>query len=209
MARAPVKFQRVSRGFAPQPTVLVICEDSKSGKRYLEDATRHFRVNVTVEVSHCGHTDPLGIVADAVARQRGFDKVFCVIDRDTHPNFDQALALAAMHQKLTIIASYPCFEFWYLLHFRYTSRTYVTAGDRSPGQQVVRALRICPNMEGYDKGGDVNLFEELLPLLADAQRNSERLLAESIQANQPDPSTTVHKLIAEFQILTVPQPIRR
>src|SRR4051812_3924114 len=120
MASTINKFQRISRGFAPQPTVLVICEDSKSGKKYLEDATRHFRVNVSVEVSHCGHTDPLGIVADAVSRQRGFDKVFCVIDRDTHVNFPEAIAMANAHSKVTIIASYPCFEFWYLLHFGYT-----------------------------------------------------------------------------------------
>lgn len=58
MERNAASFNRQKSRYKPQPTVLVICEDSKSGKRYLEDASRHFRVNVVVEITHCGKTDP-------------------------------------------------------------------------------------------------------------------------------------------------------
>ncbi len=43
------RFERSKPKFKQQPTVLVICKDKKSGKRYLEDAKAHFRINVLVE----------------------------------------------------------------------------------------------------------------------------------------------------------------
>ena len=111
MARSANSFKRHASRYKAQPTVLVICEDSKSGKRYLEDATHHFRVHVVVEISHCGKTDPKGIVVEAMQRERNFDRVFCVIDRDTHENFNEALALASTSLKTEIIPSYPCLSF--------------------------------------------------------------------------------------------------
>ena len=119
MARDSNSFKRQKSKFKPQPKVLVICEDSKSGKRYLEDASLHFRVSVVVEITHCGKTDPLNIVKEAISRQGKFDHIFCAIDRDTHETFGEALKLVNTAKKVEIIASYPCFEFWLLLHFGY------------------------------------------------------------------------------------------
>lgn len=108
------RFDRAKPRFKPQPTVLVICEDTKSGKRYLEDASLYFRVRVQVDIIHCGNTDPKGIVKEAISRQGKFDHVFCAIDRDTHKNFDEVLNLANTSKKVEVIVSYPCFEFWLL-----------------------------------------------------------------------------------------------
>lgn len=38
-------FTRIGGKYKPQPTVLVICEDSKSGKAYLEDADQTGELN--------------------------------------------------------------------------------------------------------------------------------------------------------------------
>jgi len=99
MARDSNSLKRQKPKFKPQPTVLVICEDSKSGRRYLEDASLHFRVTVLVEITHCGKTDPLNIVKEAISRQGKFDHVFCAIDRDTHETFDEAVNLAKSSKK--------------------------------------------------------------------------------------------------------------
>jgi hypothetical protein len=117
MARTANSFSRSKSRFKAQPKVLVLCEDSKSGKRYLEDACLHFRVKVLVEITHCGKTDPLNIVKEAISHQGKFDHIFCAIDRDNHQNFDEALNLIGASKKIEIIVSYPCFEFWLLLHF--------------------------------------------------------------------------------------------
>jgi hypothetical protein len=124
--------------FKQFPTVLAICEDSKSGLKYLNDASFHFRASLKIEVSHCGKTDPKGIVKEALKHQKKFDHVYCVIDRDAHPNFHEAIALAKTSNKVSIIASYPCFEFW-LFGYCYTS---VSAGNLTP--RLARTqLRIC------------------------------------------------------------------
>jgi hypothetical protein len=82
--REAESFNRSRPRYKQFPKVLVICEDSKSGLKYLSDASFHFRVTVEIEVSHCGRTDPKGIVEEALRRQKKLDHVYCVIDRDNH-----------------------------------------------------------------------------------------------------------------------------
>ncbi|WWG65215.1 RloB family protein [Pseudomonas poae] len=123
MARTADSFSgEESPGFNSNLLVLIICEDLQSSKVYLEDAAMHFRSHAEIEIMHCGVTHPKGIVEYAIERQRKFDKVFCAIDRDTHESFDEAIRLSKAHDKITVIASYPCFEYWLLLHFGYTRK---------------------------------------------------------------------------------------
>jgi hypothetical protein len=206
MARSANSFGRGAPRYKPQPTVLVICEDSKSGKRYLDDATHYFRVHVTVEITHCGNTDPDGIVREAIRRQKSFDRVFCAIDRDTHENFDEAMALARTSpDKVVVIPSYPCFEFWYLLHFGYNRKPYRAAGNRSAGDRLAADLRACDGMAGYAKGGTESMFDALLPRLPRARQLSTQVLGQAIQDGSLNPSTRIHELIDYFEQLAVPQ----
>jgi len=78
----------VDRVFARNRRRWSFGEDSKSGKNYLDDVKIHLRAQLHVTVTHCGKTDTPGIVTEAIRRSRHFDRVFCVIDRDEHPNFD-------------------------------------------------------------------------------------------------------------------------
>lgn len=206
MGRSTKSFARGAAKFKAQATVLVLCEDAKSGKKYFEDAVRHFRVHVAVEVSHCGKTDPKGIVLEAIARQKDFDCVYCAIDRDTHPNFDAAMRLANDHPKLTVIVSYPCFEFWYLLHFGFNRTPYAAAGNKSAGDCLVSDLRKVKGMDQYAKGGDVNMFDLLLPQLPNARRISPQVLAQAEAEDNMNPSTRTHILIDAFEVLASPQP---
>jgi len=205
MARTAASFNRPKSSFKPQPKVLVICEDSKSGKRYLEDASKHFRVNILVEITHCGNTDPKGIVTEAISRQGKFDHVFCAIDRDTHKNFDEALNLAKNSKKVEVIVSFPCFEFWLLLHFGYNRKPYAAAGKNSAADLLIKALRIYPGLEKYDKGEDMGVFQLLLSRLAETRRIAPKVLAEAIASEQMNPSTRLHKLLDFFEKLSSPQ----
>lgn len=202
MARTASSLNRGKPRFKPQPTILVICEDTKSGKVYLEDASLHFRVNVTVEISHCGKTDPKGIVKEAISRQGKFDRVFCVIDRDTHQNFDEALTLAKPSKKVDVIVSYPCFEFWLLLHFGYHRKPYMTAGKCSPADLVIKELSTHSCLKHYDKGNVQGLFKLMLDNgFAEARRVAPKVLAEAITSGEMNPSTRLHELFDFFEDL--------
>lgn len=208
MERKAASFNRSKSRYKPQPTVLVICEDTKSGKRYLEDASLHFRVTVLVEISHCGKTDPLNIVNEAISRQGKFDHVFCAIDRDTHQNFDKALSLAKTSKKIDVIVSYPCFEFWLLLHFGYTRKPYNAVGNYSAAELVVKDLRTLPGLEKYDKGKDQNIFNLMLTNgFAEARKIAPKVLTEAIDSGEMNPSTRLHELLNFFEGLSEPQKI--
>lgn len=205
MARDAKSFKRKEPRFQPIPTVLILCEDLKSGKRYLEDAALHFRSNAKVEIAHCGVTHPLGIVEKAVERQSKFDKVYCAVDRDTHESFDQALLLATRHEKIQVIASYPCFEVWLLLHFGYTRRPFTRSGNRSAGDCVSAELKKKPGMDAYEKGANVRYFNQLLgEPLTTARAQSPRVLADAIANREPNPSTEIHLLIDVIENLSKP-----
>lgn len=208
MGRSAASFKRPQSRFKPHPTVLIICEDSKSGKRYLEDASRYFRVDVKVEIAHCGHTDPQGIVAEALKRQVKFDKVYCVFDRDKHDKFNEALDLAKTSQNVFVIASYPCYEFWLLLHFKDTSKPYTAVGQNSAADLVIKDLRACPGMETYDKTASTSIFDLLLNdnKFIDARRRAAIILSNARVINEWNPSTRIHELLDFFEKLSVPQP---
>lgn len=207
MARDVKSFARREARFKPLPTVLVLCEDLKSSKNYLEDAAVHFRSNAKVEVAHCGKTDPYGIVEEAVERQRKFDKVYCAIDRDSHESFDEAILLARRHKKIEIIASYPCFEVWFILHFGYTRKPFNRSGKHSAGDRVSMELRKKPGMEDYEKSGKKNHFRNLLGVpFETARTQSPRALEDAIENLERNPSTEIHLLIDVFEELSRPTP---
>ncbi|NMY86094.1 RloB domain-containing protein [Pseudomonas sp. WS 5411] len=205
MARTADSFRRKESRFRQLPTVLVLCEDLKSGKTYLEDAALHFRANAKVEIAHCGVTHPKGIVEHAIGRQSKFDKVFCAFDRDTHESFDEALRLADTHPKITIIASYPCFEFWLLLHFGYSRKPFARSGRHSAGDLVSIDLKEKPGMENYRKSGAAGYFQKLLgEPFNEARRQAPRVIADVARSGDPNPSTQIHLLIDEFEQLAKP-----
>lgn len=199
MARPGNSFARKKPKYEPRPTVLIITEDAVSSREYLQDLARHLRVITSVEVSHCGRTDPLGIVQSAKSRCAKFDRVFCVFDRDSHPTFNQAIQEAALNPKLTVIDSHPCFEYWILLHFRYHRASYVRERERSAGACVIRDLLAIPEMSQYSKGVGADLFRKTYERLATAVTHSEQALRDAHETGEPNPSTKVHKLYQELK----------
>lgn len=208
MARQPSRFDRKKSSLKPQPLVLILCEDTKSSLSYLKDAAHYFRAYAEVDIAHCGKNDPLSIVKDAVIRQPKFDAVYCVIDRDQHETFEEALILAAKNpKKIVVIASYPCYEYWLLLHFRKTRKPYASAGNNSSCDLLVKNLCGEKGMENYAKGTCENLFDDLISRLPYARQRAKEVLAEALDDNTFNPSTQFHELIERLEQLGSPQPV--
>src|SRR5690606_19893118 len=79
--------------------ILIVCEGEKTEPNYFAGARDYYKLN-TANVEVCGEcgSDPVSVVRFAKQRYReerdagdAFNKVFCVFDRDTHPNYAQAL----------------------------------------------------------------------------------------------------------------------
>lgn len=198
MTRDASSFGRNSPYLRQQPLVLVICEDEKSSKDYLTDAKVHYRATAMVDVANVGHSDPRGIVRKAIQKSTKFDQVFCVIDRDTHPTFNEAVALARENPKVVLITSYPCFEYWLYLHFKYTRRTFRRSGVHSPADQMIGHLKKCEGMKNYDKGQVKSLFKTLLPRLPNAFVHAARSVNDAAKDGESDPSTQLHLVLEKF-----------
>ncbi|MGQ3194118.1 MAG: RloB family protein [Hydrogenophaga sp.] len=201
MGRSTSSFARRGPRYKPQPRILVLCEDTKSSKTYFMDASIHFRSHAVVEFAHCGHTDPLGIVRNAIKRSTYFENVYCVIDRDSHANFDEAIDLAEPHEKVVVLPSYPCFEYWLLLHFGYTRAPFMPSGGASAADKVVQQLRTKVGMDGYAKGSVNGLFRKLLENLDPACERGERSSRDAKDDGQVNPSTSLHKLVQKLKDL--------
>ncbi|WP_457392499.1 RloB family protein [Roseateles sp. P5_E1] len=207
MGKSSASFKRGPARFRTQPRVLVLCEDSKSALNYLVDATRHFRSFAEVSVAHCGRTDPIGIVEEAISKKKDFDTVYCVIDRDEHDSFNAALNRAYAQPEIKIICSYPCYEFWLYLHFKYSRAGVRSVGGQSAGARMTTALREQEGFGTYHKGSNASVFYQLLNQLPTARANAARVLAEAIADIEMNPSTRMHLLIDAIEELGKLKPL--
>lgn len=199
MAKKASSLRRGKPSKKVQPKILIVCEDSKSSLNYLTDASNHYRVSDNLHIMHCGNTDPDGIVSHGVSKKSGYDKVYCVIDRDTHHNFAQAVDRANSHN-ISLIVSYPCFEYWLYLHFHYSRKPYEVEGNKSPADVMIRDLKAVDGiMSDYDKGSDKKYFKLLLDRLENAITNGQRSTQDSQTDNEPNPSTRIQDLIMSFK----------
>jgi hypothetical protein len=192
--------------------VLIVCEGSKTEPLYFEELVDHYEIHsANVRVSgDCG-SDPVSVVQHGIklyldekkADSGPFDRVYCVIDKDAHQNYEQALKmLASAKPNDTFFAanSVPCFEYWILLHFTYTTKPYMACGGTSSGAAVLKELKTF--WPEYTKAGR-GAFEATLNLRNDelgyAKANARRAVDEAERNHTDNPITHVHELVHYLQ----------
>ena len=188
----------------PYDRVLIVCEGSKTEPKYFQGLVdRHRLSTANIVVTGIGEA-PTQIVQRAKElRQKEqslgekYDSVYCVFDRDEHSSFDQACAVAN-ESNLKLARSWPCFEFWLLLHFRFTRAPYTRSGRRSPAENCIHDLRI--KLPAYNKAMR-GIFADLECYLEDAKKNARLALADAVTTNECNPSTEIHELVCYLQSL--------
>ena len=195
--------RRPSRRF-PQERVLVVCEGEYTEPRYFAALRDHLRLSTLVVRATSG-VDPrrlVNIARDEVQREKRngekFDLVYCVFDRDSHPQFDEA-SKTALDRGFRLARSWPCFEFWLLLHFEYVRAPYARKGKASPCDACIRDLH--KHLPDYSKG-DESTFDDLWHLLEKAIENGRKAAADAKTTGARDPSTEVHELVERLQALS-------
>lgn len=182
--------------------ILIVCEGEKTEPLYFEEIRREYRIhtaNVRVLPSEAG-TSPMQVVefAKKVFFDEGkkFEKIYAVFDRDDHLRFHEAVDLARSldgklrtdeKERVAFLAlpSIPCFELWFLLHYREVSHD---IHRTSVMQELKRYL------PGYEKGqlGHFAITRDALPT---AYRNAELLAREKERQGRDFPSTDIPVLV--------------
>jgi len=207
-AKLAADLKRRQAKKSPYDTVLIVCEGGKTEPNYFCELRDYYRINTAnVEISgDCG-SSPISVLEKArqlyrESQRKGipFDRVYCVFDKDTHSSYEQTLEMIQSSKPtgtFFAITSVPCFEFWLLLHFTYSTQPfYGTTGAKSAGDEVVAELKRY--ISDYAKGVHGH-FHALVDDLARAIEYSKRVLLEAQKNETDNPSTSVHELVEYLQ----------
>lgn len=205
-AREARDLKRKNPSMDAYKRVLIVCEGDKTEPLYFLGLRSFYKINsAKVKVTgDCG-SSPNSVWEKAQeeyqkSQKSGnpFDKVYCVFDRDKHSTYKQTVqAIRSKTPKDTFFAitSDPCFEYWLLLHFIYTTKSYYSTSSKSSADRVIEDLKMfLPN---YSKGYK-NIFKEL-------NNRLEFAISNAIKANKEahsvadSPSTYVGDLVQDLK----------
>ncbi len=180
--------------------ILVGAEGKNQTERKYFKAFNQVQSEYKIMAGKGNNTDPVGVVEDLLksAKQEELDlkdgdMLACFIDVDFKKGRDQELRAAmklARQNNISVFLSNPCFEIWYLLHFRYSTKLY------GSNEEVIKELGCY--ISDYSKSKDVyNLIENKID---QALLNTKRLESYHLENGTNDrlkklPSTEAYKLI--------------
>ncbi|MFH1137239.1 MAG: RloB family protein [Pseudomonadota bacterium] len=192
--------KRVSLNFTPKPLILITCE-GETEEEYFNEIRRKLRLPKErvriLSKKQCSGNDPLTLVRCAKTlniQQRkdigiGYDHVWCVFDCDEHRTIPAAIDMARRHD-FRIAFSNPCFELWFLIHFR-RQTAFINR------EQLVRTLKNEVGFSNYEKGlsGLFSYLENRLDTAIANARTQRKHHHESNRDITANPSTNVDEII--------------
>lgn len=205
--RKAIKLERSEPNRERYDKVLIVCEGSKTEPNYFQELIDHHEINTAnVRVDGSCGSAPISVVNHALQLYRkekdkgdSYDRVYCVMDRDAHPSFDEALRSLAARKPVDVFyatVSIPCFEYWLLLHFFYTRAAFTSVGSASMGDAALAALKTYWPEYGKGRGGT---FSHLQDQLEFAKANAKRGLEDAQRSASDNPTTNVHELVEYLQ----------
>lgn len=188
--------------------ILVVCEGKKTEVNYLRQLKDYLKLNnVQIDIFPSKNSDPSEVVNFANKKNDlfNYNEVYCVFDKDTHANLTKAQEECEKYKKKCIkedknfkfeaIISNPCFEFWILLHFTYTTKPF---GTNSPcGELINNDLRTY--IKDYSK--NYNFTPIIKDNLDTAIENAQKTNKEAKSNNYTSPYTFMNKLASKFKEL--------
>ena len=153
MSRKPSELRRGGQKRLVSERILIVCEGEKTEPNYLRELIQALGINpqsadcrIIDSSEHGAGSAPITIYRKAVVEfelDKDFDRVYCVFDRDAHSTY-QAACQNIRNKKLIkytdendkefiaqfkAVTSDPRFEYWLLLHFEKTTKSFKKAGD--------------------------------------------------------------------------------
>lgn len=122
------------------------------------------------------------------------DYVFLVFDRDNDPHFNGVLNEVQVANLIEALPSVPCFEFFFLLHFRETRQAMAGPGD------AISALKAYEAFARYDKSRAAVPVAALLERQGEALKRCARIRDACVADGSKGPVTFVDLLFLAEQI---------
>lgn len=198
----------------PGDSFLIVTEGTVSEPVYFELVRQSLQLSmVTVKIIPGWASDPRHVIISAAreveqlakrARKKRvgndevecFDHVWAVIDTDVavRNGYWNDVVQLAQSKKVNLAHSTPCIEFWFLLHFVYTTRA-----DLINGSTAKAAVRDAIGSE-YSTNEAVAraTLPDLIPKWSDAVLHARRVRQHHLEGGTPspgNPSTEVDLLI--------------
>lgn len=100
-------------------SILIICEGTETEPNYFKHWKRFIRNEARIEIESKGPS-PNVIVDYAVNKISTYDynQIWCVFDQNGHEGISNSIR-KARNNNISVAFSNPCFEIWFLLHFKY------------------------------------------------------------------------------------------
>ncbi len=193
-------LQRKSAG-PKKKNALIICE-GETERRYFDELRKELRLKPSDVTVIYKDSAPISIVDNAIKivknkNEPKYDDIFCVFDKDTHPTYKKALdkvnTIKSKNTTIHIINSVPCFEFWLLLHFVFSTKPFTS------NEELISDLR--EHIPDYEKNM-ANIFAQTKHQLPAAIANAKLTEKECKKTETDNPSTEVHKLVTYLQYLS-------
>ena len=194
--------------------LLIVSEGTKTEPIYFEKLIEHLKlVTADIKVTGKSASCPQKVVKYAIElyeetinTKDEYDLVFCVIDKDSHPHYEDALSEARAYTPkdiLHIINSIPCFELWLLLHYTYTSKPFQKKGGKSICETLIKD-ELKKYLPSYLKNISNLSDDELAYIFDDATiqtaiKRAEQVMEHCKSCETDNPSTKVHNLVAKLQ----------
>jgi len=190
-------------------TILIVTEGAKTEPQYLQCLREKLKLMAAdIRITKADGTDPVSVVNDAIRlrneRKREarrsylveYDSVWAVFDTeriDTNELLNDACQRAKAN-KINIALSNPCFEYWLLLHYEYTTKQFIKCAN------VIRHLK-DEHLSNYDKGNYP--VEQFISRISTAVKYSEQCRRHHASVGgDRNPSTDVDLLVREMNAAT-------
>lgn len=192
----------------------IFCEGEKTEPYYIKGYVSHFHSenkNIIV-VEETKKNTPVQLVQVAVEHKANCvkgDVYWVVFDRESVRKYSYELHLSARKMaadnNVEIAFSNVCFEFWLLLHLKYTTAGYESCTDLLKRSQLIPLLKE-KGISDYDKGF-INLFDLLKDDIPTAFKNAEKVKNNAINTAENgktspcflNPYTDVHELFIDIK----------
>lgn len=183
------------------PFIVIGCEGkNKTEETYFKNYNSR---DCIIKFSKGNSTDPVGIVENLIkfidneiGREKG-DKYYAVFDTDVNQNKQSQIDKAkkiAKENGVQIITSTPTFEIWYLLHFRYTTKAFVSSEEVQ--------VELKSKIDEYSKSMNTYLvLKEKTPKAIDNAKNVEKYhlrIGQALDDEKCNPYTGVYKVVEEL-----------
>jgi len=103
---------------------------------------------------------------------------------------------------IELVVSWPCFEYWILLHYQYSRSPYYPTRGRSSCDAVGSEIR-RKHDRTYNKVQD-DIYAVLQPRQAKALEHAANASADAEATGEKNPCTDVHELVTTLLALKLP-----